>query len=40
MIETGLSKTDSKPGQRSKKLDGAVNLPADMQHRVLDLHEE
>lgn len=40
MIEARLSKTDSKPGERSRKLDGAVNLPGDMQQRVLDWHEE
>ena len=35
-----MSETDSKPGERSKKLDGAVNLPGDMQQRVWDLHKE
>lgn len=39
-IEARLSETDSKPGERSKKLDGAVNLPGDMQQRVWDLHKE
>lgn len=39
-IEARLSQTDSKPGERSKKLDGAVSLPGDMQQRVWDLHKE
>lgn len=34
MIEARLSKTDSKPGEESKKLDGAVNLPGDRRQRV------
>lgn len=34
MIEATLSKTDSKPGERSKKLDGAVNVPGGVQQRV------
>lgn len=38
-IEARLSQTDSKPGE-SKKLDGAVSLPGDMQQEVWDLHKE
>lgn len=34
MIEARLSKIDSKPGERSKKLDGAVDLPEDRRERV------
>ena len=40
MIEARLSEAVSKPGERSKKLDGAVSLPGDTQQRVWDLHEE
>lgn len=40
MIEAKLSEAVSKPGEISKKLDGAVNLPGDMQQRVWDLNEE
>lgn len=40
MIEVRLSKADRRAGERSRKLDDAINLPQDVPRRVQDLHEE